>query len=104
MDKWSPVIRHALRFAVAGGGIHGIVGTNKLALVQGRNSPAPQPYEQSAEYQRAYLPELWEQTPGWTTVFVPVRTDAAAKSGQVAISLTDPGQAHIRNVTLRKVK
>ncbi len=95
---------HFAALQLAGEGIHGVNATHKLALCSIKGTDQFLPYRETDQYKRACVPQYWERTPGWLTVFVPFGTAAGATSGKVAVTFTDPGQAVVKEVTVQKVK
>jgi hypothetical protein len=87
-----------------GEGIGGIVATNSLSLCAVKNQEGLYPYTETPTYKQNYFPKHWEKTPGWLTIFFPVGTGTKATIGRVSIGVTDPGQAQLKDIALRKVK
>ncbi len=102
MTMFSPGIYHAVSLQLAGEGVHGIVATNTLGLCGVKGQEGWFPYTDTPTYKLNYYPKHWEKTPGWMTVFLPVATGTNATTGRVAIGITDPGQAQLRDVVLRR--
>lgn len=95
-------VPHYLSIELAGDGINGVNATNTVALCRIHDTDRWIPYRETLYYRQSYLPKLWEKTPGWTTLFVPFGTSTNTSTGKVVVTLTDPDQAEVRNIALRK--
>ena len=99
-------LTHFVTMQLAGEGINGVNGTNKLALCSIKGTDEMKPYRETDNYKRACRPQLWEKTPGWASVFVPFGTSTNTSKGNVEVRFSegDVGQATLKDVTLQKVK
>jgi hypothetical protein len=104
MTMFSPSITHYVAMRLEGDGVHGINATNSLSLCSVEGTDKLIPYAETDHYKRAYIPQYWEKTPGWLTVFFPVGTGTNAANGKLTIGITDAGQAQVKDITLRKVQ
>jgi hypothetical protein len=99
-------VPHHVSIGLSGEGVNGVNATNKLALCSIKGTDEFLPYRETDHYKRACRPQLWERTPGWTTVFVPFGTSATATNAQVEVRFSESaiGLATLKDVTLQKVK
>jgi hypothetical protein len=104
MTMFAPSIGHFVSIRLEGDGVHGINATNSISLCNVKGTDELTPYPETDHYNRGYVPQYWEKTPGWMTVFFPVATGTNAVDGKVAIAVTDAGQAQVRDFAVRKVK
>jgi len=103
MDKSTPSVRHYLSMhLVDAPGVDGINGTGKKSLCPSEKDGEMIPYRDTPFYQQSYAPQMWEKTPGWSQIFLPVKTGPATRESKVMVSLEDKGQAQWRHVSLRK--
>jgi hypothetical protein len=91
---------------LSGEGVNGVNGTNKLALCAIKGTDQMLPYPETDNYKRACRPQLWEKTPGWAMVFVPVGTATNTTKGNVEVRFSESvgGGAVLKDVTLQKVR
>jgi len=104
MTMFSPQIAHYVSVRLEGDGVHGINATNALSKCNVKGTDELTPYAETDHYNRTYVPQHWEKTPGWMTVFFPVGTGAKAVDGKVSIGMTDAGQAQVKEISVRRLK
>jgi hypothetical protein len=104
MTMFSPSITHFVSMQLGGNGIHGIIATNTYSLCGIKGQDGLFPYAETPTYKQNYFPKHWEKTPGWMTVFLPVGTSSNATVGKVVVGFTDPGQAQVKEIAVRKLE